>query len=166
MRKFAFVIVLSIAFSSCATIFGTTSTSLGVDTDPQGAHVKIFNRNEKLVYEGQSPATVPLPSANGYFKKGIYRIELSMDGYEKKQITVSSHINGWYFGNILIGGALGFLVIDPLTGAMYKLDEKLVNEKLAPKAVGVSMTTGASTLKLLSLRDVPAEWRGRLERLP
>jgi len=30
-------------------------------------------------------------------------------------------MNGWYFGNLAIGGILGMLVIDPLTGAMYRM---------------------------------------------
>lgn len=32
-------------------------------------------------------------------------------------------INGWYLGNLLFGGLLGWVIIDPITGAMYKFDE-------------------------------------------
>jgi len=32
-------------------------------------------------------------------------------------------MSGWYWGNILIGGLIGMLVVDPLTGAMYKLPD-------------------------------------------
>jgi hypothetical protein len=35
-------------------------------------------------------------------------------------------LNKWYFGNILLGGVIGMLVVDPLTGAMYSLDEDYV----------------------------------------
>lgn len=36
-----------------------------------------------------------------------------------------STLDGWYFGNIVFGGLLGILVIDPYTGAMYRLPERV-----------------------------------------
>ena len=35
---------------------------------------------------------------------------------------VSSSLNGWYWGNILVGGLIGMLIVDPISGAMYEID--------------------------------------------
>jgi hypothetical protein len=35
---------------------------------------------------------------------------------------LTSTIDGWYWGNLLIGGIIGMVFVDPLTGAMWKLD--------------------------------------------
>ena len=47
-----------------------------------------------------------------------------------KKVPVTFKVDGWYWGNLVIGGLLGFLVIDPATGAMYKLHEKSILETL------------------------------------
>ncbi len=80
---------------------------------------------------------------------------------------VDAHVNGWYFGNILLGGVLGMLIIDPATGAMYKLNATNVDEKLTPSAA-TSALPGPEprSLQVLALKDVPAEWRGKLVQLP
>jgi hypothetical protein len=165
MQKFALVVVAAIAFSSCATIFGSTTTMLGVDTDPQGAKVKITNRKGTVVYEGQTPATVTLKNSNGYFQRGIYQLDLTIDGYQPRHVTVSSHLNGWYFGNLLIGGALGMLIIDPLTGAMYKLDQKFVRETMTAKTAAIPSHPDNSGLTIYALRDIPTDWRAHLQQL-
>jgi hypothetical protein len=40
-------------------------------------------------------------------------------------------MDGWYIGNILFGGLIGILIVDPLTGAMWKLDD-VVYGNLSP----------------------------------
>lgn len=64
-----------------------------------------------------------------------YRITLSKDGYNSKVISITSSLDGWYLGNILIGGLIGMLVVDPASGAMYKIakGDRLINENLTPK---------------------------------
>ena len=134
MRKLAIVAIAATLFSSCATIFGNTQRTFGIDTDPKGATVQILDRRGKTVYEGQSPVTRTLNNSAGYFRRAIYTVKISMAGYQPKTIEVGAHLNGWYFGNVLIGGALGMLIIDPLTGAMYTFSnsETQMDEKLVP----------------------------------
>ncbi len=38
-------------------------------------------------------------------------------------VTFDTKLDGWYFGNLIFGGLLGILIIDPATGAMWRLDE-------------------------------------------
>lgn len=32
-------------------------------------------------------------------------------------------MDGWYVGNIIFGGLIGLLLVDPITGAMWKLPD-------------------------------------------
>jgi len=57
----------------------------------------------------------------GYFKGESYTITFRKDGYTDKIFALRSSVDGWYFGNILFGGIIGMLIVDPATGAMYNL---------------------------------------------
>jgi len=76
-----------------------------------------------LLSKGTTPATVTLNSSSGYFKGATYHIMFSREGNKDTYSIIDSTINGWYWGNILFGGIIGFLIIDPVTGAMWKLPE-------------------------------------------
>ncbi len=141
---------------------------MGVDIDPQGASVEIRDRGGLIVYNGQTPATLSLKHSNGFFRKATYQVKLSLEGYLPKTVVVDSHLNGWYFGNVLFGNLVGFLIVDPMTGAMYKLKSTLVDEKLVPQGSGAALDPGSptSTLRIIALKDVPVEQRKDLVRLP
>ncbi|ENV11439.1 hypothetical protein F966_00222 [Acinetobacter higginsii] len=63
----------------------------------------------------------------GFFVPERYTVIFEKEGYEKKEIKVTPSMNGWYIGNILFGGIIGLLIIDPATGAMYSLNTKDTN---------------------------------------
>ena len=65
------------------------------------------------MYAGSTPTTLKLKSSSGFFSKAEYYLNFSLPGYDEKTVTVSSSIEGWYWGNILLGGLLGMLIIDP-----------------------------------------------------
>jgi hypothetical protein len=114
----------------CATILGGSNCPITLRTIPEGARVEIRNKKGIEVYSGITPVTLKLKPGAGYFAKESYAIYFSRAGYEQKTINLECRINGWYFGNIFIGGILGMLIIDPATGAMYKLDTKDIKENL------------------------------------
>jgi hypothetical protein len=74
---------------------------------------------------------------------------------------VSAGLNGWYLGNLLFGGLVGLLVVDPATGAMFRLPEDAT--------VNLTKTTGVTskdrTLRILALNDIPSEWKTKLVRV-
>jgi hypothetical protein len=95
----------------------------------------------------------------GYFKPQSYTITVAKPGYEARTINLRHTMSGWYFANVVIGGALGMLIIDPLTGAMYRLSPNAVNTTL-------NATTAAdphgdqSTFGIMLAEDVPAQmWK-------
>jgi len=126
---FLFSFLLS---TSCATIFGKTSYPLRIDSSPSQARVTVTDKKGKQIYSGVTPATLTVKPAAGYFSAASYQINLSKEGFEPVMVTLNAKLNGWYFGNLLIGGFLGLLIIDPITGAMFKMKEFDVKETLSP----------------------------------
>jgi hypothetical protein len=60
-------------------------------------------------------------------------------------------MDGWYIGNILFGGVIGFLIVDPATGAMWKLGDPVYgnlapdpNYKEATQLVGAQVEQAGS----------------------
>ena len=78
------------------------------------------------MHSGNTPLTVTLKKGRGYFKAERYTVHIAKDGYHARDITVEGEVNGWYFGNIIFGGLIGLLAVDPATGAMYTLKPKEV----------------------------------------
>lgn len=56
-------------------------------------------------------------------------MRFSSPGYEEKVVPVIFELDGWYFGNILLGGVIGMLIVEPATGAMWKIDSLHINLK-------------------------------------
>lgn len=168
MFKFSIVKVLAGAlaavflFSSCASIVSRSKYPLTIASSPSGANVTITDLNGLQVVQGKTPMNVRLKSGAGFFKKAEYQINISMDGYDDKILFIQSDLDGWYFGNIVLGGILGMLIIDPITGAMWKIDTRFINENLI-KARSTSAVE--SELKILNIEDVPEEWKSHLVRI-
>ncbi len=114
--------------SSCATIFGHSNYKVAFNSNPVGSTITITDRKGVEIYKGTTPTTVRLKSSAGYFLKGEYQVKFHMDGYEDKIISVDGRLNGWYIGNIFLGGLVGMLIVDPASGAMSKIDDKGINE--------------------------------------
>jgi hypothetical protein len=73
-------------------------------------------------------------------------VRVSKDGYESVDIAVAGTVNGWYIGNILFGGLIGMLIVDPLTGAMYTLEPNEVTSELV--AIKKTEADGALVIAL------------------
>lgn len=147
-------------FSSCASIVSSSSWPLSVNSDPLGAQLQITNRQGISVFNGQTPATLLLKSSAGFFTNESYLVKLSMDGYEEKTIPVRCTLNGWYFGNIIFGGLIGLLIVDPATGAMYRLETNYIDESL----ITVS-TSNDKALKIENINNLSQDQRKHLVSL-
>lgn len=156
VRLFILVGVV-VLFSSCATIFSRSTYPVIFDSTPSEAKLEITNKKGHLVFLGSTPTIVPLKSSDGFFSKAEYQVKISMPGYQDFVTTISSSISGWYFGNILIGGFIGLLIIDPASGAMWKLDREYVNVGLTP--------VSQQALQILSIDQVPDELKDQLVRI-
>lgn len=149
--------------AGCASIVSKSKYPLTVKSTPENASISITDKHGVEVFKGQTPAVVRLKSGAGFFSKAEYHVKFSAPGYSEKIIPIRSKLNGWYFGNIVFGGLIGLLIIDPATGAMYKIDAKEVNETLNKS--GASAALGNSELKIIGLNEVPASLKSSLVRI-
>ncbi|MDR0732525.1 MAG: hypothetical protein LBF08_00470 [Dysgonamonadaceae bacterium] len=149
-----------VLFSGCATIFSRSSYPVHINSNPQGANVIIVDKHGREVYSGITPTSVKMKASAGFFSKAEYRITFSKAGYTDKTVFIDADIDGWYFANILIGGWLGMLIIDPATGAMWKIDTKYLNETLVK-----TETSSDRELKIIDLADVPDDLKRHLVRI-
>lgn len=123
----------SFLFTSCATIVSHSSWQLSINTNPSDAQVEVVDDHGVTIASVNTPAALELKSGDGYFGKANYKLKFSKAGYYDKMINVGTSLNGWYLGNLVFGYAIGFFVVDPLTGAMYRLDEETISETLIKK---------------------------------
>ena len=111
---------------SCATLASKKPVPLAITSNPTGAKVVVSNPAGKVLHEGSTPTSVTLPASAGPYQAASYNLVFSKKGYPTKTVVLKAGINPWYAGNLpMPGGAFGMLVVDPLTGAMWKLDEKV-----------------------------------------
>lgn len=123
MKKNILIFAAALCFSGCASIVSQSSWPVTIASNPNQAKFIIINDKGETIHKGVTPATVTLNSSSGYFYGATYYIKFSREGSKDTYSIIDSTINGWYWGNILFGGIIGFLIIDPATGAMWKLPE-------------------------------------------
>jgi hypothetical protein len=158
-----FVIVsLCILGTSCASIVSKSIYPVTIDSEPRGANVVIYNRRGVEIFKGGTPALVKLKPGAGFFQRAIYDIEISKDGYSTKKVEVTATLNGWYFGNLLFGGVIGFLIVDPATGAMYRLNDTAVYETLTAAKQTAAVDEQAPQLKVYDINAIPTAWKSKL----
>jgi hypothetical protein len=149
-----------LTLTACASIVSKSQWPVSISSSPDNAKFTITNTKGQVIHSGTTPASLTLDSGNGYFKKAKYLIKYEKNGYEAKTYELTSSVNGWYFGNILFGSLIGFLIVDPLTGAMYKLPE-VANVSLENK----KYSSNNNDLKIISLNNLTPEEKARLVRL-
>lgn len=149
-----------ISSNSCATILSKSVYPVQLNSNPDGAKVSIINGDGIEVFRSTTPATAMLKSGNGFFKKGSYRITFSKEGYQDKTYPLTATLDGWYFGNILLGGIIGMLIVDPATGAMYKLDQQYLDGNLSSEG---SASVDSPQLEIYDISEIPKAWLSRLE---
>ena len=69
---------------------------------------------------------VTLKASTGFFNGADYTVNAKLANGETSTTSIRSEIDGWYIANLLFGGIIGLLIVDPATGAMYKLPESAV----------------------------------------
>ncbi len=156
------VALATLMLASCASIVSKTRYPVRIDSSPQKATVVITDRAGKEIYNGTTPINVTLKSGAGFFKKAMYSITYTKPGFLSKTVELSADLNGWYFGNLVFGGIIGFLIVDPATGAMYKLYTQSLNETLAKDETSAKTP---NTLKVYDINEIPESWKENLVEL-
>lgn len=125
-------ILLIAALSGCATIVSGGRQDIRFSSTPSGAEVSVYDEYESLVWSGETPVSASVERGSGFFSGASYRVEITLDGYEPATVFIRAELNGfWYLaGNFFLGGPIGWLIIDPVTGAMWNLRPEVVNARL------------------------------------
>jgi hypothetical protein len=116
------ILLSVVAIGGCASIVDDRDQNIAIMTTPDQADFVIKNENGLVVHRGVTPSTVNLPKSGGYFDGNDYSIEISKAGYESRRANIEAEPSLWYLlGNLGFGGPIGWLIVDPLTGAMWDL---------------------------------------------
>ncbi len=153
-----FIIFIVLLSYSCATIVSKSRYPLMVNSTPSDARITVTNNKGVVVYTGVTPATVSLKAGGGFFTPGKYQINFEKAGYDSKTVQVNMTFDGWYIGNLLFGGFLGLLIVDPATGAMWKLDITQINERLGE----ASAFNFDSSIQIYDISQIPDDWKEML----
>ena len=152
-KTFMLLGVASLFFlSSCATIVSGSRQTVKFDSTPTNATVFI---DETEV--GKTPFEAKLE------RKREYEVEIRLEGYEPYKTKLTKQFNAWYIGNIVFGGIIG-LVVDPITGAIYKLTPNEINAQLQQ---GTVFKSSKKEVYIAVSLKVDKNWQkvGQLEKL-
>ena len=120
------VVVGSLGLVSCATVLHSGPGGVTITSEPPAAQVTITNLwTRQPLLQATTPVVASLARHAGYMQPARYQIVIEKPGYQPYILTLQAHLDERYFGNIVAGGPLGLLVIDPLTGAMYALPPRV-----------------------------------------
>jgi hypothetical protein len=106
---FFLLLCLGVIGSGCATIVGGGSTQeVNFQSQPEGALVSL---NGTVI--GKTPMAVTLK------RQSEQTLAFSKDGYQTQTMQMTTSMNPWFWGNILIGGLLGSTT-DGVSGAVHE----------------------------------------------
>ena len=147
------VLISTVLLSSgCATIVSKSRYPVSIITEPPAASIEVKDQDGVVQFIGTSPATAMLDAGSGYFTRARYTVTASKDGFTSASMPLQSSINGWYWGNIFVGGLIGLLLVDPISGAMFQIDNPQASMSLAPAVTPVSLESDRLR-KLKELHD-------------
>lgn len=150
---------ICIILSGCATIISGGTQTVTLSSDPDDATVKIYNKAGILISNSETPQTISLKRGRGFFCGETYKIVIEKENYNTYEIIVDSRFNGWYVGNIIFGGLIGLLIVDPATGAMWTLSPDMVSPELTKKLT----TDNEMQLKVALISSIPLNLKDKLE---
>lgn len=109
------MVALTLALlSGCATVTQGTTQPLTINTDPPGASCAVKKDDKTMGVVNPTPGTVQVEK--GW---GALTVACQKEDHADEEARHDSEVQGWTFGNIIIGGVIGF-VIDAASGAMRK----------------------------------------------
>ncbi|MCF6196376.1 MAG: hypothetical protein L3J50_06695 [Emcibacter sp.] len=113
-KKHIFIVpVVSFLITGCASIMSGTDQDIAIHTNPEGAECILTRENRQL-----RKVTTPDNVRVSKLKHDIY-VKCSMEGFHDSTAHVNSGTQGSTFGNILLGGGIGW-AIDSARGADNK----------------------------------------------
>lgn len=131
------VVLVSLSVTStffcggCSSIVHGGNRLMTISSEPAGARATISKAGGETVSVTTTPCTVSLDPKRGYFKGQSYNLKLELPGYQTAHVELRSEMSGWYWGNLVFGGLIGMLAVDPVTGAMWNITPNKIDQHLS-----------------------------------
>jgi len=110
MNRFTKIVAIALCpfiLIGCATIVSGRTQKVSISSNPSGAKVIVNGMEQK------SPCMVILDRSIP-----SYTIVIEKEGYQPITYELTRGVNGWVFGNIILGGVIG-VMIDVVSGSVY-----------------------------------------------
>lgn len=124
-------VLMMMALSGCASVMHSGLREIPIASQPPGAKVSIYNRKNVLVTSQTTPFVAQLSPRLRFFQGQTYRVVFELEGFAPAEVQLKPKVSAWYFGNLVLGGPVGMLVIDPATGSMFNLVPDKIEQSLA-----------------------------------
>ncbi len=157
----AIVLISSLIYlSGCATIVSKNLYPVNISSNPTGAEISIKNSAGEVVFTGTTPSTITLKTRAGYFRGEDYSVSFKKEGFASHSAVIERGIDGFYLlGNLVIGGLVGWVIVDPATGAMWTLNDLHID--MDP----LKSSTAHKQVKIVTIDDVPQHLRSKMIRI-
>jgi len=154
------LILLVLAFSGCATIVNQGKQNINISSLPTAATIQISDNQGNPIFSGVTPQMVSLSRGNGFFQAATYTVTISKPGYDPVVFRISGTNQigvGWYLvGNFFSWGFLGWLIVDPATGAMWDLNPSTLSPQLQQQIGAAPSSADGKNLTIILKDQVPA----------
>lgn len=112
--------LLALLASGCASIVKSSYQPLVAVANPANSKIELIS-NKKTIKTSTGVLAFPLNKKDVH--RHPYALKVSAPGYAAQEITIDTGLSGWYiWGNILVGGLIGWAAVDPATGAMRSVE--------------------------------------------
>ena len=123
--------------SGCASVFSGTSQQIMVNTNPPGASCRYLREGQVIAEVNQTPGAVTISKT-----KNDITLKCNKQGYQEATYFNHSGLEQMTYGNVVIGGLLGW-GIDSSLGADNHYDD-YVNISMVPSLIPAT-TAGNSS---------------------
>jgi len=118
----------------CASIMSGRQAEVAFDSFPSMAQVVVRDRRGQEVASVRTPGRVTLKRKERFIFPARYTASIEAPGYRGEHVPIRATVNPWILGNVVFGGIPG-LVIDNVTGAVWKPRDALIYRQLEPVVV-------------------------------
>lgn len=132
-KRIVFLLFLLVLLSNCATIIKGGKQEVSFTSVPEDTIVIVNGRTL-----GKTPVTTTID------RKSDQILTFEKEGYKTLTLPFTTTINGWFWGNIAIGGLIGSTT-DGLSGAVYEYSPSQYNITLVP--TDKTFTENTETIK-------------------
>lgn len=156
--KFTILGVILGVVTGCATIVSKSDYPVSIQSAPENVAFTVVDANGSEIHTGTTPETVLLHAGAGFFQTASYTIQFRDGDTIVKEVELNAQLDGWYLGNVIFGGLIGMLIIDPASGAMFSLPESVTGE-----LENVQMAEKEGSLKVMTIDEVPLQHLSKLQ---